>query len=170
MDNIKTLITAVILLSGGNIAHADDDTVTINVTGNIIAQPCQVDSGSKQINVDLGDIDSADVMTNGQVSTPKAFDIKLVNCPKGTSNVLATYTGTGDGGGWKNTGTATGVQLLLCTLSTCEYNSRISATSTKSYSVTEGSVTIPQWAAVYSSGDGMAGTLAATMTISFTYN
>ncbi|ELV2798029.1 type 1 fimbrial protein [Enterobacter ludwigii] len=97
-----------------------DDPVTITVTGNVVASPCEVSAESKTMNIDLGggkDLQTADLNAAGAFSPWVPFSIVLQNCPAGTSSVTATFAGTADSADpetlYTNTGTATNVAVQL---------------------------------------------------------
>lgn len=70
------------------------DIVNINITGRVLAAPCEVDAGSVSQNVDFGQLFVTDLRTAGSSSAWKPFVVKLVNCPTTTVTAVATFTGT----------------------------------------------------------------------------
>lgn len=92
------------------------DTVTINVTGNIVASPCIVNGGSNSLNVDLGNIQATALSTPGAASTPVTFTLSVTNCPNGTSTVRADFDGSASHDApnlYENMGTAGNVYIAL---------------------------------------------------------
>lgn len=92
------------------------DTVTINVTGNIVASPCIVNGGSNSLNVDLGNIQATALSTPGAASTPVPFTLSVTNCPNGTSTVRADFDGSASHDApnlYENMGTAGNVYIAL---------------------------------------------------------
>jgi minor fimbrial subunit len=75
------------------------DPVQITVTGNIVASPCVIDTGSESLNISLGDqLQSADLNTAGSGSAWIPIDVVFKSCPAGTSTITATFHGTADAG------------------------------------------------------------------------
>jgi minor fimbrial subunit len=73
------------------------DPVTINVTGNIVASPCQVSSDSVTKSVNLGtNIQALDMQTAGSSTPWVPFTINLISCPAGTTSAIMTMHGTAD--------------------------------------------------------------------------
>lgn len=108
------------LIMGGILAgtSAKADPVTLNITGNVVASPCQITSDSVTKSVDLGQsIQASSLQTAGSASDWVNFDINIDTCPAGTTKAIMTMHGTADtlstGDLYKSTGTATnlGVQL-----------------------------------------------------------
>lgn len=160
------------LLSVGS-ARADGDPVTITITGNIVASPCQVDADSTNIGIALGDdIQASSGVTAGtNMSGTKNTQIKLINCPAGTSSVTATFHGTPDPGNpdfmYKNTGTATNVAVVL----QADSNTGLGDGKTKTIDVDENKQAIfPLESYAYSLGGATPGTISSVVTVSFTYN
>ena len=88
------------------------DPVTLNITGNVIASPCQVSSDSITKSVDLGqNIRASSLQTAGAATDWVNFDINLNSCPAGTTKAIMTMHGTADLNNpadmYRNTGTAT---------------------------------------------------------------
>lgn len=69
---------------------------TVNVTGNVVATPCEVDGSAKNTTVDFGNIPAATLTKPGDWTPTKVSSITLANCPATTTSVVATYTGTAD--------------------------------------------------------------------------
>lgn len=94
------------------------DPVTLNITGNIIASPCQVSSDSVVKNIDLGqNIQASNLQTAGSSTAWTNFDINLVSCPLGTVKAVMTMHGTADtinpNDMYKNSGGATNIAVQL---------------------------------------------------------
>lgn len=92
----KILLASAVALAmgfGASTAMADDGTVTIN--GLVVASACTVDPGSKAFIVTLPTITPDSLTAVGDVAGRTKFDIKLVNCTKGSlNNVLTSFSGT----------------------------------------------------------------------------
>ncbi|WBM72580.1 type 1 fimbrial protein [Buttiauxella sp. WJP83] len=94
------------------------DPVTLNITGNIVASPCQISSDSVSKSVDLGqNIQASDLQTAGQATTWTNFTINLTSCPAGTTTAIMTMHGTADTANpvdmYKNTGSAQNIAVQL---------------------------------------------------------
>ena len=72
------------------------DSVSVGVTGNIVASPCIFNGGNSNLNVNLGDIQATNMVTPGSSSDPVAFNLLFTNCPAGTRSVTASFTGNPD--------------------------------------------------------------------------
>ena len=148
------------------------DTVTLNITGNVVASPCTVNGGAGNIDVGLGDIQATTLATAASSSTEKAFDIKLTDCPAGTSSVVATFSGTSDSVAgtdyYKNTGTAGNVAVALIQASTG--NLKGNGTTITQTVQSDRTVTMSMKAKAYSSAGGATpGTIKSVVTATFTY-
>ncbi|WP_231604228.1 fimbrial protein [Leclercia sp. J807] len=172
MAKLKTIAAAalgVTMVSQGAFAG---DTVNLNITGNVVASPCIVNGGSGNIDVDLGNIQASMLATAGSSSTEVPFDIKLTDCPTGTSNVMATFSGTSDpvagSNYYKSTGTATNVAVALIQASTSSLKGN--GTSITQAVAADRTVTMSMKAKAYSSaGSAMPGTINSVVTATFIY-
>lgn len=171
MKNIlnKSVLAAVVLVSGINISHADP--ININITGNVVASPCVVNNSVSDLNVDLGKtIQAATLEVAGSGTTAVPFNLALTACPAGTSNVKVTFTGTADTTQttmYKNTGTATPLAVELSSGSTILGNN---GTLTQTVQ-TDKTVTYALSArAVTSTGSVTPGSINAVVQANFTYN
>lgn len=93
-------------------AHADD--VVVNVTGRIAASPCNVDAGTTNQTVDLGQAVATDFKQAGAGSKWHDFDLKLSGCPATTTYAAALFMGQPDPTSttkFANLGTSTGLAL-----------------------------------------------------------
>lgn len=108
---LRSLITAFsIFLLGINVALAADADITVN--GRVVAKPCTV--ATSTASVDLGDLYALNLKNAGSASDWKQVILELINCPIGTSNVTATFSGVIDSTGYyKNQGTSGNLQLQL---------------------------------------------------------
>ena len=111
MKKLSVLAAATIVLLMNTSAQAGDP-VTLNITGNVIASPCQVSSDSITKSVDLGqNIRASSLQTAGAATDWVNFDINLNSCPAGTTKAIMTMHGTADLNNpadmYRNTGTAT---------------------------------------------------------------
>ncbi|HHA2009518.1 TPA: fimbrial protein [Enterobacter mori] len=148
------------------------DTVTLNITGNVVASPCVVNGGASNIDVDLGSIQAATLAAAGSSSPEVPFDIKFTDCPTGTTSVLATFSGTSDSVAgtnyYKNTGTAGNVAVALIQTSTGNFKGN--GTSITQTVQTDRTVTMSLKAKAYSSAGGATpGTIKSVVTATITY-
>ncbi|WNN47061.1 fimbrial protein [Siccibacter colletis] len=93
---------------------------TMTMTATVVASPCTVDSDSitKTIALDGGNgFQAKDLQSAGASSAWVNFDLKLIDCPAGTTNAVMTLSGTPDEANpdslYKNTGTAENVAVEL---------------------------------------------------------
>ena len=78
-----------------NYAAADDlGWANLRMTGNIIAESCDV--GTTSADVHIGDFPQNSFAAVGDVSPAKGFDIKLLGCSAGISGSIITFSGTSD--------------------------------------------------------------------------
>lgn len=77
-------------------SSAKADTVTLNITGNVLASACTVDVNDKVQTVDFGKISAASLSPAGSIGPSRPFSIRLTDCPETTSSVTMTVTGTTD--------------------------------------------------------------------------
>lgn len=77
-----------------NTANAADGT--INFTGNIIADACVVDTASKNMTVNLGDVSTTAFTAAGDKASPTHFEIALSDCPAEITTVSAKFDGRAD--------------------------------------------------------------------------
>lgn len=113
----KTITIACFMLAPGSAMAADG---TINFTGSITDQTCTVDSGSQNLNVNLGNV--AQTALNGAAgmkAAPTRFTLSVSGCPDTVTGANVKFDGTSDGvnqnllaldGG---TGIATGVGIEI---------------------------------------------------------
>lgn len=113
----KMIKPALIMVALSSVSAFAADAVNINITGRVVASPCNVNSGSSDLAVELGqNIQASSLFTAGSGSTPVPFDLALTNCPVGTSAVKVAFSGTADGASptmYQSTGTATPLAVEL---------------------------------------------------------
>lgn len=86
--------------------------VTVTITGSVVAKPCTVSTPDAA--VDLGDLQTFDLVSAGSASAWHDISLDLTHCPLGTSEVIASFSGAADQTGYyKNQGTAGNIQLEL---------------------------------------------------------
>lgn len=111
MKKIVSAFTALgVLLTTNTILAAD---VTITIHGKVVAEPCTI--ATTTANVDLGNLSTTALETAGSYSDWKTVTLNLTNCPIGTSNVVATFSGTSDTSGnyFLNQGSAGNIAVQL---------------------------------------------------------
>jgi len=160
------------VLFAGNIYAAD--SVSINVTGKVIASPCKtLNGGSDALNVDLGQSILANSLeAAGTGSAMTAFDLPVTGCPASTTNVKVTFTGTPDATDatmWANNATKpatnTAVELSQQTTGTI-----LSNNSSLTGAVEGGNTTFKLQARVYTkAGAVMPGDVSSAIVASFEY-
>jgi len=103
-------LTALLFLKAGAISAAD---VTITVTGHVRAQPCTIVTPTAE--VDLGVMTASSMSTANATSAWKDVSLNLIQCPIGTSQVTATFSGTSDSTGnyFLNAGDAGNIAIQL---------------------------------------------------------
>lgn len=110
---------ALIALVCGCIASGSSLAVDININGKIVASPCQVNGGSNEFQVNLGDSIQADTLaTSGSASDWVPFTLKLTSCPASTSSFSVAFSGTADSTvttNYANSGTAQNISVALTT-------------------------------------------------------
>lgn len=179
MTHLKklSLVSATVLLVSFSTSHAAfaADPVTLNITGNVVASPCQVSADSKNMTIDLGngsDLQTADLNAAGSGSDWIKFNVALQNCPAGTDSVTATFHGTADTSDveslYSNTGTAENVAVQLEGQAASEPfgNGKTSTLQIASNAATWNL----QTRAFSKNGNVSPGTINSVVTMSFAYN
>ena len=87
----------------------------VHFTGEIIESTCEVSTGTKHQNVDLGKVNKSTFTDVGSTASVQAFQIDLVNCPQTYKKANARFDGTEDGDGYLklNNGGAAGVAIAI---------------------------------------------------------
>lgn len=103
-------LLAALLLMVSTALHAADVIITVN--GRVVAKPCTITTTDASVN--LGNLYTYDLANPGDSTTWQNVSLNLTNCPVGTSQVTATFTGTSDTSGYYvNQGSAGNVHLEL---------------------------------------------------------
>lgn len=105
-----------IFLTLGLLTNAYAEDIQIEMTGNIYANTCTVDSASQNLTVNLGKANTGDFKDVGDTGQWRSFDLTLSKCP--TTAVLATATFHGQPDSihptkFASSGTAKGLALEL---------------------------------------------------------
>lgn len=167
--NNKIFLFAFLLSSAPLITCAD---TTIIVTGQVIASPCVVDTGTVSKVVNLGEDTKQNLINAGDGGVWSDFDLLVQNCPTGTSSVTAKFTGnadTQDPTAWKNSGTSNNVALRIASR---DHATTYSVNSTMQVNVDNStrSSTFPLSARMFTpQGNSTAGTFQSVMNVDFTY-
>lgn len=171
MDNAKSILILLLLVVVGY-AHADDP-VALNITGNIIAAPCEINSDALNKTVDLGDGQPilSWILSDAGSTTPWVhFELGVKNCPAGTTKVTIEFHGTADATHpmdmYQNSGTAQGVTVQLQGVGGEPFGDGKTFTG----NVVNNGYTYRLKARVYSLHGGVtSGTINAVITTVFTY-
>ncbi|MEB5959750.1 type 1 fimbrial protein [Enterobacter sichuanensis] len=181
MINVKKyyLPTVAALYIASVLAHYAQagDPVTLNITGNVVASPCEVSAASQNMTIDLGggeDLQTADLNAAGSSSSWVPVTVSLENCPAGTSSVTATFHGTADAADpetlYSNTGTATNVAVQLEGSAEEPYGDG----KTSTISIADAADGKPTWSlktrAFSKNGSVTPGTISSVITMTFAYN
>lgn len=168
---MKLKMIAVGLLTASTSLFAADP-VTLNITGNIVASPCQISSDSVTIPVNLGtNIQASDLQTAGTSTSWVPFSIALVSCPAGTTTATMTMHGTADSAQpadlYTNTGTATNVAVQLQSTT----GTQLGDGKTITGNIASGSYTYQLQARAYTKNGAVTpGTINSVVTATFVYN
>lgn len=145
---------------------------TITVTGQVVASPCTVDANTVTQTIDLGQDTKQHLLAAGDGGEWADFDLKVTNCPAGTSSVTAKLTGTADSqdsSAWKNSGTSGNIALRVTSRDHNAIYSVNSAVQVKVDTATR-SATFPLSARMFTpTGNATAGTFLSVMSVDFTY-
>ena len=180
MINVKQLLfpaVAALYCATGFSHYALAGDASLNITGKVVASPCEVSTDSVSMDIDLGggkDLQTADLNAAGSSSAWIPFKVSLENCPAGTSSVTATFHGTSDAGDpetlYSNTGTATNVAVQLEGKSEEPYGDG----KTSKIIIADAVDGKPTWdlqTRAFSKAGGVTpGTISSIITMSFSYN
>ncbi|HHR5896466.1 TPA: fimbrial protein [Providencia alcalifaciens] len=169
MMTYKSTVTTALLLGllSASITSTQAADVTVTVNGSVVAKPCTVSTSTA--NVELGDLYTFNLVSPGSASEWHSVSLDLVNCPVGTSVVMATFKGVADTVGYyKNQGTAGNIQLQLQDTS----GNNLSNGAQKRVSVSDAtlSTSFPlQVRAISVKGGATQGTIQAAIDVTYTY-
>lgn len=88
-------VIALIFISGIAFSAFSAD-VKVHINSSVVMESCDVDSDSKNINVNIGDFLSHTFPNIGSVSPKKEFDINLKGCSGAIQGATVTFTGNSD--------------------------------------------------------------------------
>ena len=100
----------------GLIAQAHAEDIQIQMTGNIYANTCIIDSASRNLTVDLGQAASGDFKDVGDTGEWKDFSLSVSHCPPSLALATAYFYGQADSTHptkFANIGSAKGLALEL---------------------------------------------------------
>lgn len=90
---LTTIVAATVVVS---MSQAFAAAGTVNFNGNILDSACDVDVGSQNQVVTLGDIYKTEFPAAGARAAAKPFQIVLKNCPPGVNAAQVRFDGTPD--------------------------------------------------------------------------
>ena len=145
----------------------------LNITGDVLASACIVESSSANQEIDFEQLRSTDLKEAGSNTDWKPFTIKLVNCPVTTRQATVMFTGNPDRDDptlYANNGTAKNIAVQLVT--------EADKTAVKG---DKSKLTVPvtaEHSALFSlagrlysvKGNASSGTFNSLVQLSFTYN
>lgn len=150
------------------------DTVSINVTGKVVASPCTIKPDDVVKNISLGDTLVPKVET-GSMSAIQKFTVTLTDCPPGTSSVTATFSGAPASSlpdwTYANTAATTPAANVGVVLQTSGGGSGLG--NGKTYKIDIQSGVDPVFnleTYAYSLGSSMPGNISASIVMSLSYN
>ena len=170
---MKNRILSAVILIAGSAGYAQAADGTIHFLGSITDQTCAVDSGSQNLNVQLGKV--AKTALNGAAgmkAAPTRFTLSLSNCPDTVGGANVKFDGVSDSinqGLLKldgDTGAATGVGIEIADKNG---NPLPLHTASVDYPLAEGSNTLDFVARYVSTGTAVT-TGPANGTSQFTIN
>ncbi|WP_234262399.1 fimbrial protein [Klebsiella aerogenes] len=102
----KTLLVGMLMatisspatLSVAQAATCPGNVCNLKVHGTVTATSCDVDTSSRQLTVNLGNVSVGTFKSVGDVSNPEPFHIKLTDCSDNISGGSITFQGTPDTG------------------------------------------------------------------------
>ena len=171
------LTTLAIIAALFSVSSYASDPVTINVTGKVVASPCTFDTANSTLNIDLGEKGAADMVNPVSTLPEKPFNLVMKDCPAGTTNVIATFSGTDaadltNGNAFKNMGTATNmviqVKPLAGTWDSVSFKSGSTMTSAVNTTAKTATFNLTTRAVTWTGGVN-PGTVSASVVVDFTY-
>jgi minor fimbrial subunit len=149
------------------------DSVSVGVTGNIVASPCIFNGGNTQLDINLGTIEATNMATPGSSSDPVPFTLSFTQCPVGTRSVMVSFTGTPDpvagADYYMNSGSATNVAVAMREAATGTLKG--TGSSITQNIAADRTATMDMQAAVKSvSGGATPGSISAVVVMTMQYN
>ncbi|WP_373569439.1 fimbrial protein [Enterobacter bugandensis] len=170
MNILRTAALAAILVSCNTFAT---DSVSVSVTGNIVASPCIFNGGNNSLNINLGNIQASNMATLGSSSDPVPFNLLFTQCPTGTRSVTVSFTGNPDpvagADYYMNSGSATNVAIAMSEAATGAMKG--TGTSITQTIAADRTATMAMQASVRSSTSGATpGSISAVVVMTMQYN
>lgn len=170
MNILRTAALAAILVSCNTFAT---DSVSVSVTGNIVASPCIFNGGNNSLNINLGNIQASNMATLGSSSDPVPFNLLFTQCPTGTRSVTVSFTGNPDpvagADYYMNSGSATNVAIAMSEAATGAMKG--TGTSITQTIAADRTATMAMQASVRSStGGATPGSISAVVVMTMQYN
>lgn len=166
--SIFAISTLASLLMGFN-AQA----VTINIDGNVIAFPCEVDASSVTQTVDLGKVTATGLINAGSAYAWKSFNVKVINCPASVETLTAKFSGTPAGAAgnlYANTGSAQNVAVQVAQRANMQIIQGNGSTMKVNVDSNSHEAVFPLVGRMYSEqGNATSGTLISAMELDFSY-
>lgn len=149
------------------------DSVSVGVTGNIVASPCIFNGGNTQLDINLGNTEATNMATPGSSSDPVPFTLSFTQCPVGTRSVTVSFTGTPDpvagADYYMNSGSATNVAVAMREADTGTLKG--TGSSITQNIAADRTATMAMQAAVKSfSGGATPGSISAVVVMTMQYN
>lgn len=174
MKNKYSAIAAVIMLAMQTFSVMAANDVNIKISGKVVPSPCTtINGGAADLTVNLGDtIQAASLAAPNSGTDMVKFEIPLTDCPAGTQNIKATFSGTPDNGDatlWKNTAASPATNIAV-ELSDQTAGTLLSNGSTLDAPVVGGAATYKLQARALSKiGSVLPGDITSTIVVSFEY-
>ncbi|HAY0242156.1 TPA: type 1 fimbrial protein [Escherichia coli] len=92
---VMSLAVVSAMFSGATMAASaanDSSYATLNFTGRVTSNLCQVGTGSSDTNVNLGEVTLSQLQSGARRSTPQSFNVSLENCDTGVNTITYTLT------------------------------------------------------------------------------
>lgn len=167
------IFQAMLCLSAQAYAASEDNTVTINYSGLVVASPCEI--VTEKVDIIFEDNIGADVLANtGDKTDWKAgYNINLSGCEPGTKITMKMEgQAATDNKYYKNQADAKNIVIELA--SDDDQSTDYSNASERNFQLPVGvdNIAIPLKARLLNSGDGVAepGLVKAVITATFSYN
>ncbi|GKX56013.1 fimbrial subunit type 1 [Leminorella grimontii] len=94
----KKVLLGIAIAAGSLCSAVQASDGTINFTGSITDKTCTIDSGSKSLNVPLGNVSKASLHgASGMKSSPTSFQIGLSGCPETAKAATVKFDGKATG-------------------------------------------------------------------------
>ena len=92
----KLLVLAIVAFGSLSVSNVFATAGTVNFTGEVLDTSCDVDIGSQNQTVPLGEYSKSEFTSAGYVTAAKKFDIVLKNCPSSVTSAKVRFDGEPD--------------------------------------------------------------------------